>query len=477
MPRTDFPPVSLDEWRDRVRDELDGASPETLARRSLGGLELEPLYAEEHRRGAIAPTPGRPRAPRLCPAVEAVEAAAIGEEIAEHLTGGAAGVWLDARRGDALADGSDLAVAFDDERLVGATVWLDAAGTAERWPGLWADWLQADGLDAHGVRLRLGLDPLGLVARRGGPARRASDPLAELPGLVREVSERLPGSTAVVVSTLPYQEAGADLVSELGFAVATLLEYARAAASDSLGAAQLLSRTTLRLAVGCQVFPEIAKLRAARVLWRAVAGALGLDRVPDLELHAVGSRRTYSRREPRLNLLRATQQAVAAACGGAAAISLPAFDAVDRAASETGRRLARTIPLVLEHEGGLGRVGDPAAGSYLVEAATTRLAEDAWRLAREIESTGGMWRELVSGRARERVDAAWRARRQAYEEGRAGLVGVTAYVDEAAAVLPSEPSDRQAAASEPGAETIEPFAPRRDAATYERGGGERGGGA
>lgn len=468
MRRTDFPPVSLEAWRQRVRSELDGAGPETLVGRSLDGLELEPLYTEASTDGRVAPAPARPTPPRLCPRVDAVGADAVATEIAEHLDGGADGVWLGGIDERDLGAGAELDVAFDAERLSGAEVWLDAGSEVVDWSIRWCEWLERAGLDADAATIHFGADPLGRLARRGAVGLPIGEALDGAVRTSRHVAERLPGSTAITVSSVPYQEAGADLATELGFAVATLLDYTAAAVAAGLDAGGFLGRVTVRFAVGCQIFPEIAKLRAVRLLWRALAGALDLERVPALGLHVVGSRRGYSRREPRLNLLRATEQGVVAVCGGATAVSLPAHDGLGGASGARGRRLARSIPLVLAHEGRLGRVADPAAGAYMVEAATRRLAEAGWRLAREIEARGGMAEELVSGRAAERVEAAWRQRRRAYEEGRAGLVGVTEFVDEEAPVLPAAAGE-EGNAGRAGAdgERIEPFLLRRDAAPYE----------
>lgn len=475
MRRTDFPPVSLDAWRRRVRAELDGAEPESLVGRSLDGLELEPLYTEESRRGAIEVGAWPAGAPRLCPRIELVGRAAMAAEIGEHLAGGAGGVWIDRPGERGLETAGDLSVALGSEDVGGAEIWFDATSEAERWVERWEEWLASSG---PAVRLRLGGDPLGALARRGAVRRPLDELLDEAVRAARVVSERLPEATGLTVSTVSYQEAGADLATELGFAVATLLAYLEAAAAAGIGAEELLPRVALRFAVGCQVFPEIAKLRAARLMWRAVAGAARLESVPPLALHVVGSRRTYARREPEINLLRATQQAAIAALGGATALSLPAHDDLGGAPSERGRRLARAIPLVLEHEGRLGRVADPVAGAYMVEVATRRLAEAGWELAREIEQRGGMGKELLSGTAAERVEVAWRERRRAYEEGRAGLTGVTDYVDGGAEVLPAgDAAEHPVPAAEPvvaDGERIEPFELRRDATPYEVDGAEGG---
>ncbi|MDX1643506.1 MAG: methylmalonyl-CoA mutase family protein, partial [Thermoanaerobaculia bacterium] len=384
-----------------------------------------------------------------------------------------------------------LSEALASELLNGSDIWLGAGTEAGRRAALWDGWRQRGEASDRAVTIHLGIDPLGALAARGAVPRPLAELVDEAVHTAARAADRAAaraadraadhraGSTTLTISTVAYQEAGADLATELGFALAALVDYLSSARAAGLETAQILPQVAWRFAVGCQVFPEIAKLRAARLLWRAICGAAGLERVPPLALHVVGSRRTYALREPQINLLRASQQGVIATCGGATAVSLPPYDAVGRTPSERGRRLARAIPLVLEHEGRLGRVADPAAGAYVVEAATRRLAEAAWELAQEVERRGGMARELLSGAAGERVEAAWRERRRTYEAKRAGLTGVTDYVDDGARVLPAgervELSVDETEEEEVCGERIERFRLRRDAEPYETDGAESGG--
>lgn len=210
--------------------------------------------------------------------------------------------------------------------------------------------------------------------------------------------------------------------------VATLLEYLRGMADSGLDADSAAALISLRFAVGSRIFPEIAKLRAARCLWRAALGAVGVEGPAAVRLHGVGSRRSLAQREPELNLLRASEQAFVALCGTVDAVSSWGFDHALGTSGPLARRLARNTLLILGHEGRLRRVEDPAAGSFFVEAVTRELAEQGWVVAQEIERGGGMRQALLSGRIREMIASTAARRAKAFEAGEAAMTGVTEYV-------------------------------------------------
>ena len=230
-------------------------------------------------------------------------------------------------------------------------------------------------------------------------------------------------------------------VDELALLAATLVEYLRWCADSGLDAADAAPQVTLRLSVGTQVFPQVAKLRAARLLWRACLGASGIESPAEPRLHVVGSRRSLTHRARELNLLRATEQAFIALAGGAEAVSLWPHDIHRGSSSDLAHRLARNVPLVLEYEAELGSVGDPAAGSYAVEHLTRELAERAWEEAQKIERSGGLRRALLSGEIGERIASAASERTARFEAGFFGITGVTDYVHDDEHEAPAAPAE------------------------------------
>jgi len=205
----------------------------------------------------------------------------------------------------------------------------------------------------------------------------------------------------------PYHRAGANPVQELAFFVALLHPRAGEAADLSVG-----------FEVGRDLFEEVAKLRAARVLWHKTLLAAGADLAPLPELRATTAWRTLTRREPMTNVLRATTQAYAAVLGGADMLVVRPHEDTD-----LGRRLAIQLQLVLRHEGLLDRSVDPLGGSHLVEARTDALARAAWGQARTILEAGG----LDPAHAREECDASWEAWSGRLTSGEAHVLGVSVH--------------------------------------------------
>jgi methylmalonyl-CoA mutase len=235
------------------------------------------------------------------------------------------------------------------------------------------------------------------------------------------------------VSGVAFHEAGAGPATEAGLTLAAVVEGLRGTEDSAPAAVDVV------LAVGREVFPEIAKLRAMRLLLHRLAHAAEIDLT--VRLHAHASRRTLTRRDPWVNLLRNTTQAFAAITGGADYLVPTAFDAAVRAPVERARRIARNTPEILLRECHLGDVKDPAAGSYLVETLTDAIARRAWDVMREVEVEGGLARAMASGTVAHRLTTAWSAWEAELRSGAARITGVTAYADPDETPLTGEPPE------------------------------------
>ncbi len=442
------PQPGIDAWRERVAKELGEAPIESLTRQTPDGLTLQPIYTAADRPeapGQGAPGLGPSRwgaagSPRLCTLIETSDLLEAGQYARLDLEGGSSGLFLrldGVARGVAdgpglpLHHGADVAALLGSVDLAGRELWIDPGANALPCAALYLAASAGTETGNPEVTVHYGGDPMGTLARDGRLPRDLMKLSSELAALMRFVARRMPGSTAMTLSTLPFQQAGATREQELAILVSALWESVRVLAESGLEAADVARGVSLRLAVGTRIFPEIAKLRAARLLWRATLGAAGVDGPPAARIHAVGSLRSLSSREPPLNVLRSTEQAFVASCGGADAVSLRGFDrTLGDASGPLARRLARNTPLILDAEGRLGRVEDPAAGSFYVESLTRQLADRAWVLAQEIEAEGGLTEALVSGRLGERIAAAAKRRQQVFESGEAGITGVTHYIGE-----------------------------------------------
>ena len=302
-------------------------------------------------------------------------------------------------------------------------------------------------------------DPLGELARTGSVAGGLD---AAFEALASLVVQAVPDGHPLEASTVPYHGAGATAVQELACALSTALEYLRALEHEGIEVATAASRIALRFAIGRDVFAEIAKLRAARALWSRVLAACGAPEAPPLWIHAETSPRTLTCRDPWTNILRVTTQTFAAICGGADAITTSPFDAALGLPEEQGRRLARNTQLILAEESHVGRVVDPAGGSWYVEQLTEQLARAAWAELRSLERVGGMVKALLDGEVHRRLEESWTARRSAIAHRRIPVTGVSEFpTDEPLLVRRTRTADVL------GTRLIDPLPQHRDAAPFE----------
>lgn len=375
-----FPTATLEDWRREVESGGGEEAVERLRSETLDGVAVDPLYARKSA-GPPLPLPRGGSSGWECWASLVVPTPVDGaERVDEVWRLGANGLRLHLAGSARAAD-----VASILEAVAERGVSLSGSGTA-------AAAILAAAVESSSSR------PAGCL---GIPAVEA----AGAPRLAAEaaawVSEHASAMRAFVVSSEPPDDLGAGAVFELAWMMAGTLALVRAAEAGGTGTEETLRRTEILLPVGRDVYLQIAKLRAARILWSLLVASLDLDPGDaPLRLLARTSWRTKTRWDAKTNLLRETVEGFAAVVGGCDALLGRPFDG---GVGELGRRLRQTLPLVLRDEGRLADVEDPAAGSFALEAMTRRLAEDAWNELRRIESEGGLLESLSEGALPERM--------------------------------------------------------------------------
>jgi methylmalonyl-CoA mutase len=249
-------------------------------------------------------------------------------------------------------------------------------------------------------------------------------------------------------------------VEELAYGLASAVEQIRALLAPGALPGGQVPQVRFEFAVGPRILPEIAKIRAARLLWARAAAAFGAPPEQRVAvIHARGALRDKTRYDQHANLLRAAVAAFAAVVAGCDSQETARFDVAADAPDPMAQRLALNTQHLLRDEAHLGRVLDPAGGAYALETLTDALARKAWALFQEIESHGGMLTSLWGGIPQERLAAlaAERARRVA--ERRRVLVGTNRYAD---------PDERLPAAPPPPERHEDTLYPQRDAEAFER---------
>jgi len=283
------------------------------------------------------------------------------------------------------------------------------------------------GYDPRKLHWNLGADPAGSLAADGFFCGGQAWQDAQLKETLTWSRKMLPASRAFCLSAEPFHLAGASLSDSLGLLAANLIQLLHQADRIGISPSVVARQVAFRLPMGRDLFLHAAGLRALRLLWRRIFQACGVANPPPAWIHAIGSRRTLSRLDPWSNMLRGSTQAMAAALGGAEAITVCSYDEALGKPSALGRRLARNTPQILSEECGLGDVFDPLGGSYWAEQATARLAASAWEVMQEVEAEGGLISALGHGWVASRLDDSWQERRQAIRRGTTTVLGVNCF--------------------------------------------------
>ena len=247
--------------------------------------------------------------------------------------------------------------------------------------------------------------------------------------IFRYCAVHMPKFNCISVSGYHMQEAGATADLELAYTMADGLEYLRTGVKAGLSVDDFAPRISFFWGIGMNHFMEIAKLRAARVLWAKIVQRFNPKNPKSLALraHCQTSGWSLAAQDPYNNIVRTCVEALAAALGHTQSLHTNALDEALALPTEFSARIARNTQIYLQQETGITRVIDPWAGSYYVERLTHELMHSAWNLIEEVEELGGMTKAIEAGIPRMRIEEA-AARRQAnIDSGQDVIVGVNAY--------------------------------------------------
>ena len=242
-------------------------------------------------------------------------------------------------------------------------------------------------------------------------------------------SREMPKFNSISISGYHMQEAGATQVQELAFTIADGMEYVKYGVASGLDIDKFAGRLSFFFAIGMNFFMEIAKLRAARVLWHRVMTNLGArdERSKMLRTHCQTSGVSLTEQDPYNNVMRTTIEAMAAMLGGTQSLHTNALDEAIALPTDFSARIARNTQLVIQEETGMCNVVDPLGGSYYVEALTKDLVDRAWAIVERVEAEGGMAKAVAAGWPKAMIEEASAARAARVDRGEDVIVGVNKY--------------------------------------------------
>ncbi len=242
-------------------------------------------------------------------------------------------------------------------------------------------------------------------------------------------SREMPKFNSISISGYHMQEAGATQLHELAFTIADGMEYVKYGVASGLDIDKFAGRLSFFFAIGMNFFMEIAKLRAARVLWHRAMTELGAqdERSKMLRTHCQTSGVSLTEQDPYNNVMRTTIEAMAAMLGGTQSLHTNALDEAIALPTDFSARIARNTQIVLQEETGMTKVVDPLGGSYYVESLTQSLVDGAWTLIERIQAEGGMAKAVAAGWPKAMIEEAAAGRQARVDRGEDVIVGVNKY--------------------------------------------------
>ncbi len=242
-------------------------------------------------------------------------------------------------------------------------------------------------------------------------------------------SREMPKFNSISISGYHMQEAGATQVQELAFTIADGMEYVKYGVASGLDIDTFAGRLSFFFAIGMNFFMEVAKLRAARVLWHRVMTQLGAadERSKMLRTHCQTSGVSLQEQDPYNNVIRTTIEAMAAMLGGTQSLHTNALDEAIALPTDFSARIARNTQIVIQEETGMCNVVDPLGGSYYIESLTQQLVDQAWTIIERVDAEGGMAKAVAAGWPKAMIEEAAAGRQARVDRGEDVIVGVNKY--------------------------------------------------
>jgi methylmalonyl-CoA mutase len=248
--------------------------------------------------------------------------------------------------------------------------------------------------------------------------------------IIEYTAQKMPRFNSISISGYHMQEAGANQALELAFTLADGKEYVKTAVAKGLDVDEFAGRLSFFWAIGMNFYLEVAKMRAARLLWTRIMKGFNAKKPKSLMLrtHCQTSGWSLTEQDPYNNIVRTTIEAMAAVFGGTQSLHTNSFDEAIALPTEFSARIARNTQLILQEETHITSVVDPWAGSYMMETLTQQMADQAWAIIEEVDAQGGMTRAVDSGWAKLRIEASAAEKQARIDSGKDVIVGVNKYV-------------------------------------------------
>ena len=396
---TDFAPVTTDEWEAKINADLKGRDYErALVWKTYEGFKVRPYYREENLKDLnyLDTLPGefpfvrgnkkRDNEWLVRQNIFVTDFAEANKKALDILGKGVTSLGFLFNNCNKNTK-ADLAVLLKNICLEAAEINLVCPTDSSNCAKLFAEFVAEGKWENKNVIASASIDPLGTFVLTG---KLNNNVLAQLADTIEEV-KLLPQFRTISVHGKFFANSGSSIVQELAFSLAQGAEYLDMLTDDGIEIDDVANAIKFNFGIGSNYFMEIAKLRAARLLWAQIVKTYNPKSNDSAKLiaHSETNRFNKTVYDPYVNMLRTQTEAMSAALGGAHSITVLPFDAIYEEPTEFSERIARNQQALLKEESYLDKIVDPAAGSYYIENLTNSLINEAWKLFLEVQEKGG----------------------------------------------------------------------------------------
>ena len=431
-----FPPISTTEWKDKVIADLKGADfDKKLVWRTNEGFNVQPMYRAENIVG-LKTTDSLPGEYPYVRGTKCDNEWLIRQDIfvenpqeanrkaLDLLNKGITSLGFQIGRDQITPESlASLLNGINAEKV--ELNFISCIKNASKIGEELSSYFKKQGIDLQKVKGSIGFDPFKRILKHGRDFPKYAD-MAEQ--VINYVSE-LPGYRVLMADAFMLNNAGSYITQELGFALAWGNEWLSVLTDKGLTVDKVANRIKFNFGISSNYFMEMAKFRAARMLWAQIVSAYkpNCDCASKIEMHAQTSQFNMTIYDAHVNLLRSQTETMSAALAGVNSITVTPFDITYKQPDEFSERIARNQQLLLKEESHFNKIVDPAGGSYYIETLTASIAEEAWKLFLEVEDAGGFYAALRSGFVQNTVNAAAESRRTAIARRKEILLGTNQY--------------------------------------------------
>ena len=405
----EFDGVSAKQWKQKIQFDLKGADyNETLIWKSNEDISVKPFYNSEDFKELPNVSNTQATQWNICQTIFVANVEKSNKKAQKAIVRGAESIKF-------IVPNPDIPIADLLKNLVNIPVFFELQFLSEPFINKLHQWqLEHSGKIASKNEINIQIDIIGNLAKTGNWFNNLNDDFSKFKSILKQTK-------SFNINTNLYQNAGANMVQQLAYALAHANEYLNNIDKDFNQQTKQDLQITFEISVGSNYFFEIAKLRALRLLWGTLASEYSVNTL--CHIFATPTKRNKTIYDYNTNILRTTTECMSAVLGGANTICNLPYDAIYKKTNAFSERIARNQLLILKHESYFNKVNNPADGTYYIETLTNQLAEKALHLFKDIEANGGFLKQLKEGTIQRKIKENATKEQQQFDSGESILLG------------------------------------------------------